>query len=432
MTGDFRLLLFGQTASQLGAQVSAIAIPLLAVLTLHASPLQLGLLTASGTLAFAVIGLPAGAWIDRHRRRPILIAADLARTALLASIPLAAILGVPSIGHLIVVSLLAGVARVFFDIGYQSYLPTVVGTRALVEGNSAMEAIRATGQVAGPGLGGWLVTLIGAANVVLVQACAFAVSAISLLTIRTNEPDAPPRQARPGLWLEIRAGVRFLAGHRLLRATALTSTAGNVAFAIASAVNVVFLVRDVRLSPTALGGLLALGSVAAMAGAALTPRLTRRFGESTLVWLALAVTGPIALLGAFARPGWAAVLSVAGIAAGEFGQVVYAITSVSLRQRLCPEHLLGRVNATVRFATMTPFPVGAMLGGVLGELIGPRLTLLAAGVVVALSPVPVYLAWRADGRGPRLPRVQSWHGQWWPRGSRRAPGGGRGDRAGGG
>lgn len=399
MNGDFRLLLLGQTTSQLGAQVSAVAIPLLAVLTLHASTFELGLLTASGTLAFAVIGLPAGAWVDRWRRRRLLVISDLARTALLASVPLAALLGVLTITQLIVVSLLVGVARVFFDVGYQSYLPTVIGRGNLLTGNSAMEAIRACGQVAGPGLGGWLVALIGAANVVLVQAGAFAVSAVSLLTIRTREPETPPRQQRSSLRNEIKAGVRFLATHQLLRATAITSTAGNFAFAIASAVNVVFLVRDVRLSPTALGIVLAVGSVTAMAGATLTPRLARRFGETRVVWLVLAVTGPIALLGPLAGPGWLVVLSAIGIAAGEFGQIVYAITNVSLRQRLCPERMLGRVNATMRFAMMTPFPAGAVLGGVLGELLGARLTLLIAGMIIALSPLPVYRA--VSGRSSR-------------------------------
>ncbi len=154
---DFRLLLIGQTTSQLGSQVSAVAIPLLAVLTLGASPLQLGLVTAAGTVAFAVVGLPAGAWLDRCRRRPVLVASDLARAALPATIPLAALLGVLTITQLVVVSLLAGLARVFFDIGYQSYLPTVVGEDGLLTGNSARETVRASGQIAGPGVGGWLV-----------------------------------------------------------------------------------------------------------------------------------------------------------------------------------------------------------------------------------------------------------------------------------
>lgn len=175
---DFRLLLVGQTTSQFGAQVSGVAVPLLAVLTLDATPLELGLVTASSTLAFALIGLPAGAWLDRWHRRGILIASDVARAVLIATIPLAAVLDVLSIAQLVVVSLLSGFARVFFDVGYQSYIPSVIGKDKLLAGNSAMETLRASGQVVGPGLGGILVTLIGAANVLLLQAVTFVVSAV--------------------------------------------------------------------------------------------------------------------------------------------------------------------------------------------------------------------------------------------------------------
>jgi MFS family permease len=146
---DFRLLLAGQTTSQLGAQISGVAVPLLAVLTLHASPLQVGLVTASGTVAFALIGLPAGAWIDNWRRRPILIASDLIRAVLLTTIPVASLLGMLTLTHLIVVSLLAGVARVFFDVGYQSYIPSVIGKKRVLAGNSAMETVRAAGRYSG-------------------------------------------------------------------------------------------------------------------------------------------------------------------------------------------------------------------------------------------------------------------------------------------
>src|SRR3982750_3204093 len=214
---DFRLLLFGQTTSQLGAQISGVAVPLLAVLTLGASPLQLGLVSAAGTLAFALIGLPAGAWIDRRRRRPILVASDLSRTALLLTIPLAAVLGILTLTQLIVVSLLAGVARVFFDVGYQSYLPAVTGTDRLLGANSAMETVRAGGQVVGPGIGGWLVSLLGAANVVLLQAAPFAVSAASLLAIRAPEPGPPVVVDRPRMRTEIAEGLRFVADTPLLR-----------------------------------------------------------------------------------------------------------------------------------------------------------------------------------------------------------------------
>lgn len=389
---DFRLLLLGQTTSQLGTQVSGVAIPLLAVVTLHATPLQLGLVTAAGTIAFALIGLPAGAWIDRWRCRPVLMAADLARATLLATIPVAALLGNLTITQLVVVSLLAGIARVFFDIGYQSYLPAVVGRAELLAGNASMETVRACGQVAGPGLGGWAVTLLGAANVVLVQAVTFAVSAVSLMAVRTREPSPSPRPAR--LAAEIGEGLAFVARTGILRATAITSAAGNFSFAIASAVSVVFMVGTLRLSPTALGLVLTAGSLAAMAGAALTPRLARRVGSARIIWLSLAVTGPIAMLSPLARPGWAVALLVVGTAAGELGQIVYAVTNVSLRQRLCPERMLGRVSATMRFLMMGLFPLGALLGGLLGETIGPRPTLWVAATVIALSPLPICAALR--------------------------------------
>ncbi|MEW9548302.1 MFS transporter [Nonomuraea sp. NPDC050783] len=394
---DFRLLLLGQTTAQLGTQVSGVAVPLLAVVTLGASPFQLGLVTASGTIAFALVGLPAGAWLDRCRRRPVLVAADLARAVLLATIPAAALLGTLTVTHLIVVSLLAGVARVFFDVGYQSYLPSVVGRGDLLAGNSAMETVRACGQVAGPGLGGWAVGALGAANVVLAQAVTFAVSAVSLLAVRTREParDAAARSRDDGrLGRRIGEGLRFVAEHPLLRALALTGAAGNLAFAMASAVNVVFMVRVLGLTPAAVGAVVAAASLAALAGAALTPWLARRLGSARIIWLSLAVTGPAALLTPLAQPGWGALLVAAGGAVGELGQIVYAVTSVSLRQRLCPDGLLGRVNATMRVLLMGLFPVGALAGGALGELAGPRATLWPAGLLIVLSPLPVLRALR--------------------------------------
>jgi MFS family permease len=400
---DFRYLLLGQTASQFGTQISGVAIPLLAVLTLHASPWQLGLVNASATVAFAVIGLPAGVWLDRIRRRRVLVASDLARAALLASIPLAAWWGWLSIAQLILVSLLAGIARVLFDVGYQSYLPSLLGPGQVLAGNSAMETARASGQFAGPGLGGWLVGLIGAANVIAIDAGTFAVSAVSLLAIRAREsvPERPP--ARPRLTSQIREGLTFVARNRVLRALAMTSAMSNLAFAIASAVTFIFLSRSLLLPPSAIGFVVAVGSITVMIGAALTPRLSRRFGSARIVWLALAVTGPITLLGPFAQPGWLVLLVVVGGAAGEFGQIIYAITSLSLRQRLCPDEILGRVNATMRFLIMGAFPLGALVGGALGEAIGLRATLFVSQAVIAVSALPVYLVLRHTNEVVDLP-----------------------------
>ena len=403
---DFRLLLLGQTTSQLGAQVSGVAIPLLAVLTLDASPFELGLVTASSTLAFAVIGLPAGVWVDRWRRRPILVASDLARTALLVTIPLAAAFGVLTITHLVVVSLLSGFARVFFDVGYQSYIPSVIGRERVLAGNSSMETIRASGQVVGPGIGGWLVALVGAANVVVIQAVTFAVSAISLMAIRTPESVIPPPANRLRLRAQIMEGLAFVGRNRILRATAITSAASNFSFAIASAVSFIFMSRTLNLSPTAIGVIIAAGSVTVMIAAAFTPRFSRRVGSARIIWISLAVTGPIALLGPLAQPGWWVALLIVSIAAGEFGSIIYAITNVSLRQRLCPENMLGRVTATMRFLIMGAFPLGAFIGGILGELVGLRGTLWIAGIIILLSPIPLFLALRHTRDIEELP---SWH-----------------------
>jgi MFS family permease len=389
-------LLVGQTTSQFGAQVSGVAIPLLAVLSLGATPFEVGLVSAAGTLGFALIGLPAGAWVDRCRRRPILVASDLARAVLLGSIPVAAWFGRLTITQLIVVALLTGFARVFFDVGYQSYLPSVVGKDRLLAGNAALETVRASGQVAGPGAGGWLVSAIGAASVVLVQAITFVVSAVSLLAIRA--PENVVRRDSSGLWSEIREGLVYVARHRVIRAIAVTSAVNNFAFAVASAVNLVFLVRTLRLSPTWVGIVLAAGSATAMLGAAVTPRLARRFGSERIIWGSLVVAGVFGLLVPLAQPGWLVALAVQGFAAGELGQIVYAISSVTLRQRIVPTYLLGRVNATMRFLLMGLFPLGALLGGLAGSSIGTRGTLWISGGLIALSWFPVHLALsRPDG-----------------------------------
>jgi MFS family permease len=402
---DFRLLLAGQTTSQLGAQVSGVAIPLLAVITLDASPIELGLVTASSTVAFAVIGLPAGAWLDRWRKLPVLIASDVVRSLLLITIPVAALLGMLTIGHLIVVSLLIGFARVFFDVGYQSYVPIVLGKERVLAGNSLMETIRASGQVVGPGLGGGLVALLGAASVVLIQAVTFAVSAVCLFGIRTREATIPVHRDRPRLGAQIREGLLFVGRNRILRATALASAAGNFSFAISSAVTFIFLSRTLELSAFVIGLIVAAGSVAAMAGAALTPVVSRRVGSVRIIWLSLVVTGPLAILTPLAQPGWLVILVVVAMAAGELGQIVYAVTNVSLRQRLCPDDMLSRVNATMRVLIMGLFPLGAVVGGLLGEIVGLRATLWVAGALILLSPLPLI---RAFGSVRNIEELAGW------------------------
>src|SRR5579875_912261 len=312
------------------------AIPLLAVLTLHASAFQVGLINASATIGFALVGLPAGAILDRRRRRRVLIASDVVRALLLASIPIAGWFGGLSIIQLLVVSLLAGIARVFFDIGYQSYVPAVVGRDRVLAGNSVLEFIRSSGQVAGPGIGGALVSAIGAASVVFLDAVTFAISAGTLAAISADEKPVVRAEGSA-----IRADIAFVVRNRVLRSLAISSALVNLNFAIASAVNMIYLSRVVALPAFGIGLVVAIGAALAMAGAAATPRLSRRFGSARIIWLALAIPQPLTVLVLFARPGIWVVLLVVGIAAGEFGQMVYAITSVSLRQRICPPAMLG-------------------------------------------------------------------------------------------
>ncbi|HZA03167.1 MAG TPA: MFS transporter [Propionibacteriaceae bacterium] len=391
---DFRLLLAGQTTSQLGTQVSSVALPLLAVLALQATAFEVGLINAASTVAFALVGLPAGVWLDRMRRRPVLVASDGLRAVVLATIPIAAGLGVLSVAQLVVVSLLTGFGRVFFDVGYRSYLPSVIGRDRVLAGNASLEFVRASGQVVGPGLGGALVSVVSAANVVLIQAVTFAVSALTLLGVRSSEPPAAVDASRPRLSAQIRDGLRFVWCHPLLRATAAASAASNLSFALASAVTILFMSRTLGLSPAAIGLILAGGSGAVMVGAALTTRVAKAIGSARLIWLSLAVTSPLTVLGVLAQPGWGVILLLAGMIAGELGQIVYAITSVSLRQHICPDHFLGRVNATMTVLIMGLFPVGALVGGVLGDLVGIRTTLLVASAVLGLAPVVLYFALR--------------------------------------
>ena len=391
---DFRLLLVGQTTSQFGTQVSGIAIPLLAVVVLHAGPFEIGLLGVASTIAFATIGLPAGAWLDGRRLRPVLVTADVVRALLLASIPVAALLGPLSIAHLLVVSLLVGVSRVFFDLGQQSYVPALIGRGRVLAGNSALEFVRSAGQIAGPGVGGVLVSLLGAATVVLVDAVTFAVSALSLLAIRTNEAAPVRDQDRPHLGIRIAEGLRFVIGNRVLRVLGIASALSNLAFAVASSVNVVFMVRVLGLPAAAVGVVIAIGAVGVMLGAAITPRLARVIGSARVIWVSLAVTMPLTLLGAAARPGWLVGLLVLGAVAGELGQIVYAISALSVRQRLCPEGMLSRVNATMQVLIMGLFPLGAIVGGVLGETIGTRWTLVVSGVLLSVCPVVIAVALR--------------------------------------
>jgi MFS family permease len=377
---DFLLLWSGETVSHVGTTVGQLAVPLLAVTALGATPWEMGLLTAAGTAAFLLVGLPAGALLDRVRRRPVMIAADLARFALFGSVPLAWWFDVLTFPQVLVVVLVGGAATVFFDVAYQSVLPSVVGREGLVEGNTKLESTRGAADAAGPALGGGLAQLVGAANAVLLDAVSFLVSAAALARMRGRE-EVPARSGR-SLRAEIGEGLRYVLGHRLLRPiTACTGTANLFGGAL-MAVQVIYLATELDLPAGAVGLVLSAAGVAGVAGALTAGWWIRRFGQARVVVGALLVTGPPVLLVASGSPVWFAV----ALAAEGYGGVLYNVAQVSFRQSICPDRLLGRMNASIRFLVWGTIPLGGLLGGALGELLGLRATLLVAAIGMVLAP----------------------------------------------
>jgi len=380
--------------SDAGSQVTALALPLIAALTLGATPWQMGVLSAAGSAATLIVGLFAGVWVDRLRRRPLMIAADLGRALLLLSIPLASALGALRIELLYVVALSAGVLTVLFDVTYLAFVPTLVGREHLVEANSKLEATSSAAQVAGPGLGGVLVGALGAAHAVLIDALSFVASALFIAGVRVSEP--APTARRAGVASEIGEGLRLVLTHRILRALGGCSATTNLFGRMFLAVYVLYMTRTLGLGSIGVGLVFATGGVGALAGALAAGAVTRRLG--------LGPTMIAAQLG-FGLTGMAVPLAVLVprvalpmIVASEFGQwmavTVYYVTAVSVRQSMIPDRLQGRVNATMRFMAGGALPVGAIIGGALGGAIGLPQTLVVAefGMLLAcvwlvLSPV---------------------------------------------
>ncbi|MFD9794591.1 MFS transporter [Streptomyces sp. NPDC059070] len=389
---DFRMLLAGAAAGQLGAQVTLVALPLVAVLELDASAFQVGLLTAAETAAFLLVGLPAGALTDRMRKRPLMIRADLVRAVAMGSIPAAALADALTMAQLYAVALITGVATVFFDVAHQSFLPQILPREELMAGNGGLETVRSTAQVAGPGAGGGLVQLVGAHLAIVADACGYLLSALFLLRIK--QPEQPPQvPADASLRKDIAEGVRFVTGHPLLRVIALTTGLGNLCMAVLMATQTVHLVRVVGLAPGALGLVLSASAVGGLLGALCSGRLAARWGQARLILWSVLLSGPFAVLWPLSGHGTlGAVLFAAGSAGISFGAVVYNIAQVSFRQGLCPPHLLGRMNATLRFLMWGTLPLGALLGGTLAETFGPRTALACCAAGFLAVPLPLLLS----------------------------------------
>jgi MFS family permease len=379
---DFLKLWSAETISQFGTQVSQLALPLVALLILDASAFEVAALGTVEFLPFILFTLPAGVWVDRLPRRPILIAGDFGRAALLITIPIAYVTDVLTLGQLYVVGFLVGVCTVFFDVAYQSYLPSLVDRSQIAEGNSKLEVSRSAAQVAGPGMGGGLVQLFTAPYAVLVDAVSFVSSGLFLLRIRKDEmrPVSAAPEDRPGLWIELKEGLRFVLGNPYLRAQAGCTATSNFFFNVAFSIFIVYMVRVLDLSPGVIGVVFSVGSVGSFLAAFTATRLQRRFGIGPTTIAVTLLQGPAMLLIALAPVSNALPFIVAASIALGFVVVVYNIIQVSYRQAICPERLQGRMNSVMRFLVWGTIPIGSLLGGALGTWVGLRETLVIGAV----------------------------------------------------
>lgn len=393
---DFIKLWVGQTISNIGSGISGVALPLTAVLILAATPVQMGVLSALDGIAVLVFGLLAGVWADRLRRRPIMVAADLGRAVLLGSIPLAALLGVLHLAQLYVVAALAAILTIFFNVADQSFLPTLIQQEQLVEANSMRGTSDSLAEIVGPASAGPLVQLIGAPFAILFDACSFLVSALSIGLIRTAESGPVPGKARQNAWREGIDGLRMVRDNTLLRALAISAALFEFFGNFVGTLYILYIVRELHAAPLVLGFLIATGGVSALIGTLIAQRVIRRLGPGLSIGAMLALYGVFGLLTPLAHGPVAFAVGMLFTAQllGDASVAIYFIAEVSLRQAIIPNAFLGRISATMQFLARGPAPIAAIIAGILGTLIGLRLTILIgvlgvifAGVLLLLSPV---------------------------------------------
>ncbi|MFE2185827.1 MFS transporter [Streptomyces sp. NPDC059455] len=392
---DFRLLWCGETAGKYGSAVTGVAMPLIAVSTLHANTFEVGLLAATAWAPWLLIGLPVGAWVDRLPRRPVMLAAAAASLVLFASVPVAARTGLLSVELLLAVALLTGTAAVFFQTAYSAYLAGLLDPADQPEGNAKLHGSASAAQIAGQGSGGLIAQLAGAVNGMFVNAATFLVTLLCLTGIRFREPRVPRAERPPrALAREVAEGLRLIVGDRWLRTLTLFAAASNLALMGYQSIAVVFLVRTVGLAPELVGGLIAAVSLGGVAGAFCARRGAARVGDAraTLVFEVGLAVGALLMPMTAEGPGMA--LFVAGGFCVTAGVVAGNVIKASFQQRYCPPELLGRLTATSAFISYGTLPLGALLGGALGTALGLRAAMWIttagiplAGLILLFSPI---------------------------------------------
>lgn len=392
---DFRRLWLGETVSLLGTQVTTLALPLTAILVLDAGPGELGLLGVAAFLPFLVFGLPAGAWVDRRRRHGILVAANLGRALLIGLVPLAALAGLLRFELLLAVTFVAGMLTVVFEVAHLSYVPRLVDRDRLVTANARLMASSSTADIAGPGLAGFLVAAVSAPVAIAIDAVSYFVAALAVLGIRREEPE-PERARRRArdIVTELREGLAIVARHPLLRPLALEAVTFNVFAQVMTVVLLLYATQTLGLDAPTIGLVFSAAAVGSLAGALTTARVERRFGlgRTVAAMMVIACMAPLLVPLAGGSPALAAGVLVAAFAVEGYGVAGTVVHTISIRQAATPDRLLGRMHATYRTLTYGFVPLGAVLGGLLGEAIGLHATLVVATVGIALAPLWVLLS----------------------------------------
>lgn len=389
----FTWLFTAQTLSVMGSQLGGFAITVVAVVLLQATEAEMGVLNAAGTAAFLVVGLLAGAWVDRWVKRRVMIIADVVRMVLIGLIPILYLADMLEVWHLIVIGAVTGVATVFFDVAYQSVIPILFKNEHIAPANSALETSAQISHISGPPLAGWLVTIFKAPAVLIFDAISFGISALTLSFIKDDEKPKPLEDRRP-LREEIAEGIKFVWREPIIRAVSFCTSSTNLFNTIGTTLMAIYVLRELEISLPVFGVIMTVAGVGGLAGAALSAKLADWIGEGQLI--AVSAFGSAAAFMMVPLTGlvdhfWAPFILAAIEFAISFFVLTYNITQVSARQRICPKPLLGRMNASIRFFVWGVMPIGALLSGVLGTAFGALTTIIIGGVGMLLSSLFVIL-----------------------------------------
>ncbi|MGW5681875.1 MFS transporter [Nonomuraea sp. NPDC003754] len=385
MPPAFRRYVTADGFSQFGTHVTRVALPLVALLVLDAGPFELGLLSAAEMIGFLLFGLPAGVWVDRLRRKPILVTADVLRAVALVTIPIAALFDALTLAQLYAVAVIVSIGTAFFDVAHLSFLPSIVTKEQLPKGMGTLESVRSLAVLFGPGLGGWLVQVLTAPIAIVADAVSYMISATLLATVKAKETPSGGR-------VSLMEGLRYVLGHRILRLIGLVGAMNMFINGIWAIVQPLYLVKELGVSATAYGLMISGAGAGGLLGALLAPRVIARFGHGPTMYGAAVLMLPLNVLVALTGPGWRLALFPIGMALMFLVGVMLNVAQGSYRQAICPEALRGRMNASLRFLMWGSLPLGGVVGGLLGEAVTVHQLLWIACLGSAAAHLPFALA----------------------------------------